>query len=71
MENPPQVLVRKKIRIVLDGLLPKVVRARELDSSSSCRQEGINSNLYYRWSKDFLEAGNCRRLSGDTVREAK
>jgi transposase len=26
-------------------------------------------NLYYRWSKDFLEAGK-RRLSGDTGREA-
>lgn len=24
---------------------------------------------YYRWSKDFLEAGK-RRLAGDTVREA-
>ena len=33
------------------------------------RQEGINPNLYYRWSKDFLEAGK-KRLSGDTVREA-
>jgi len=22
-----------------------------------CRQEGINNNLYYPWSKDFLEAG--------------
>ena len=27
------------------------------------------SNLYYRWSKDFLEAGK-KRLAGDTVREA-
>ncbi len=34
-----------------------------------CRREGIVSNLYYRWSKDFLEAGK-RRLGGDTVREA-
>jgi transposase len=34
-----------------------------------CRREGINSNLYYRWSKDFLDAGK-RRLAGDTVREA-
>jgi transposase-like protein len=34
-----------------------------------CRREGINSNLYYRWSKDFLEAGK-KRLSGDTIREA-
>jgi transposase len=34
-----------------------------------CRREGINANLYYRWSKEFLEAGK-KRLSGDTVREA-
>jgi len=34
-----------------------------------CRKEGINQNLYYRWSKDFLEAGK-KRLAGDTEREA-
>jgi transposase len=34
-----------------------------------CRKEGINQNLYYRWSKDFLEAGKMR-LAGDTAREA-
>ena len=34
-----------------------------------CRREGIVPNLYYRWSKDFLEAGK-RRLQGDTKREA-
>jgi transposase len=27
----------------------------------------IVQNLYYRWSKEFLEAGK-RRLAGDTVR---
>jgi hypothetical protein len=32
-------------------------------------KEGINQNLYYRWSKEFLEAGK-RRLAGDTAREA-
>ena len=31
--------------------------------------KGSNANLYYRWSKEFLEAGK-KRLSGDTVREA-
>ena len=31
--------------------------------------EGINQNLYYRWSKEFLEAGK-KRLAGDTAREA-
>ena len=33
------------------------------------RKEGINQNLYYRWSKEFLEAGK-KRLAGDTAREA-
>jgi transposase len=53
----------EKIRIVLEGL-------RGEDSISSlCRREGISANLYYRWSKDFLEAGK-KRLMGDTTREA-
>ena len=34
-----------------------------------CRREGLGSNIYYRWSKDFLEAGK-KRLAGDVVREA-
>ena len=34
-----------------------------------CRREGLGSNIYYRWSKDFLEAGK-KRLAGDAVREA-
>ena len=32
-----------------------------------CRREGIVQNLYYRWSKEFLEAGK-KRLAGDTAR---
>ena len=52
-----------KIRIVLDGL-------RGEDSIAElCRREGINQNLYYRWSKEFLEAGK-KRLAGDAAREA-
>jgi transposase len=53
----------EKIRIVLEGL------RGEQSISELCRREGIAANLYYRWSKDFLEAGK-KRLSGDTVREA-
>ena len=53
----------EKIRIVLDGL------RGEYSVAELCRREGINANLYYRWSKEFLEAGK-KRLSGDTVREA-
>ena len=33
------------------------------------RREDINADVYYRWSKEFLEAGK-KRLAGDTVREA-
>ena len=52
-----------KVRIVIAGL-------RGEDSVAElCRKEGINQNLYYRWSKDFLEAGK-KRLTGDTAREA-
>lgn len=53
----------EKIRIVLEGL------RGEVSVAELCRREGIVTNLYYRWSKDFLEAGK-RRLLGDTVREA-
>ena len=53
----------EKIRIVLEGL-------RGEDSIAElCRREGLNSNVYYRWSKEFLEAGK-KRLAGDTNREA-
>ena len=34
-----------------------------------CRKEGLAPNLYYRWSKEFLEVGK-KRLVGDTTREA-
>jgi transposase len=34
-----------------------------------CRREGTNQNLYYRWSKEFLEAGK-QRLTGNATHEA-
>lgn len=52
-----------KIRIVLQGL-------RGEDSIAElCRREGLHQNQYYRWSKEFLEAGR-KRLAGDIEREA-
>ena len=58
-----QFSAEEKIRIVLQGL-------RGEDSIAElCRREGISQNLYYRWSKEFLEAGK-KRLAGDTAREA-
>jgi transposase len=37
--------------------------------SPSCAVARGSFSLYYRWSKDFLEAGK-KRLAGDTVRAA-
>ena len=56
-----QYSAEEKIRIVLEGLRG--------EDSIACRREGIAQNLYYRWSKDFLEAGK-KRLAGDTARAA-
>ena len=58
-----QYSAEEKIRIVLEGL------RGEVSIAELCRKEGINQNLYYRWSKEFLEAGK-KRLAGDTAREA-
>ena len=52
-----------KIRIVMEG-----IRGDE-PVSVICRKEGIQSTVYYRWLKDFMEAGK-QRLKGDTLREA-
>ena len=53
----------EKIRIVLEGL-------RGEDSIAALsRREGIAQSLYYKWSKEFLEAGKAR-LVGDTKRQA-
>ncbi len=53
----------EKIRIVLDGL-----RGEE-SVAELCRREGITESMYYRWSKEFLEAGKSR-LVGNTKRQA-
>ena len=53
----------EKIRIVLEG-----VRAEQL-VSELCRREGIHPTIYYKWLKEFMEAGKAR-LRGDTKREA-
>ena len=52
----------EKIRIVLEGL------KGEESITAICRREGKVPNLYYRWSKDFLEAGKRRMLIQDTMK---
>ena len=52
-----------KIRVVMEGI-------RGEDAVSVlCRREGLTSSIYYRWLRDFMEAGK-QRLRGDTLREA-
>ena len=53
----------EKIKIVLEGM------RGEDTISAICRKHGIHVNNYFKWSKEFIEAGK-RRLSGDTLREA-
>ena len=55
-----QYSAEEKIRIVLDGL-----RGEE-SIAELCRREGIAQSIYYKWSKEFLEAGK-RRLAGDGI----
>ena len=62
----------EKIRIVLEGL------RGEIPISELCRKEGISAATYYKWSKDFLEAGKNgltlqtkRNATGDEVKNLK
>ena len=42
---------------------------REHSIAELCRKYGISDSIYYKWKKDFIEAGKAR-LDGDTIREA-
>jgi transposase len=53
----------EKFRIVLEGL------RGDASVAELCRREGLNTNIYYKWSQELLEADK-KRLQGDTVREA-
>ncbi|MCL4251911.1 MAG: transposase [Anaerolineae bacterium] len=53
----------EKIHIVQEGL-----RGEE-SIAELCRRESINPNMYYKWGKEFLEAGKAW-LTGDSKREA-
>lgn len=41
----------EKVRVVLEGL------RGEVPICELCRKEGISAATYYKWSKDFLDAG--------------
>ena len=58
-----QYSAEEKIRIVIEGL------RGDLTVAELCRKEGIAQSMYYKWSKEFLEAGKAR-LAGNTKRQA-
>jgi len=67
-----KVYAEEKIRIVLEGL------RGEIPISELCRKEGISAATYYKWSKDFLDAGKNgltlqtkRNATSDEVRNLK
>ncbi len=53
----------QKILIVMEAL-----RGEE-SVAAICRKHGIAESMFYKWNKEFMEAGK-KRLAGDTTREA-
>ena len=53
----------QKVLIVMEGI------RSEHSIAELCRKYGISDSTYYKWNKEFVEAGKAR-LDGDIVREA-
>ena len=53
----------QKVLIVMEGI------RGEQSIAELCRKYSISDSTYYKWNKEFIEAGKAR-LDGDTVREA-
>jgi len=53
----------QKILIVMEAL------RGENSTAEICRKHGITQALFYKWNKEFMEAGK-QRLNGDTSRQA-
>lgn len=53
----------QKILIVMEAL------RGEHSVSELCRKHSITPGMFYKWNKEFMEAGK-KRLAGDTKREA-
>ena len=53
----------QKILIVMEAL------RGEGTVAEICRRHGIHATVFYRWNKEFMEAGK-KRLAGDLERDA-
>ena len=57
--NTRQVFnAEQKILIVMEGM------RGEMTVAELCRKHGISEPTYYKWNKEFIEAGK-KRLSGE------
>jgi transposase len=65
--------VRRKTRRLFSSEQKSLIVMEALRGQTStaeiCRKDGINQALFYKWNKEFMEAGK-KRLNGDTTREA-
>ena len=52
----------QKVLIVMEGI------RGEHSIAELCRKYGISDSTYYKWNKDFIEAGKAR-LDGDNIHE--
>jgi len=53
----------RKVLIVMEGI------RCEQSIAELCHKYGISDSTYYKWNKEFIEAGKAR-LDGDIAREA-
>ena len=53
----------RKVLIVMEGI------RCEQSIAELCHKYGISDSTYYKWNKEFIEAGKAR-VDGDIVREA-
>ena len=65
--------IRRKTRrhFSSEQMLVIVMEAQRGENSITelCRKHGISQATFYKWNKEFMEAGK-KRLAEDTVREA-
>lgn len=65
--------VRRRTRRIFSSEQKTLIVMEAIRGESSvaeiCRKHGIQHTMFYKWNKEFLEAGK-KRLAGDTVREA-
>jgi len=65
--------IRRKVRKIYSSeqkilIVMEALRGEE-SVAAICRKHGIAESMFYKWNKEFLEAGK-KRLEGDTTREA-